>query len=186
MKKILVLGTGMPQGDLMTECRSRGMEVHACSYRAGYAAQSLADHFELINIVDETEVERYARKIGADYVYSAGSDVAMPTVFAVSEKLSLPRFCDPAAAIICNRKPLLRSTLGNDFEGNVRHQRITSPDEELTVPFPLMMKPTDSQGQRGVCRVDSPEEFRASFEHSVSFSREGAVIVEELDRKSVV
>ncbi len=179
MKKILVLGTGMPQGDLIKACKSHGMEVHACSYRSGYAAEKYADRFELINIVDTDAVEEYARKTGADFVYSAGSDVAMPTAFTVSERLGLPCFCPSEAALICNHKPLLRSTLGNDFEGNIKFQRVTSPDEELTVSFPIMMKPTDSQGQRGVCRVDSEEEYKENFEKSISFSREHALILEE-------
>ncbi|MBQ7715138.1 MAG: ATP-grasp domain-containing protein [Clostridia bacterium] len=179
MKKILVLGTGMPQGDLMIESKSQGLEVFACSYKEGYKAQKYADHFELINIVDADKVEEYAKKIGADIVYSAGSDVAMPTAFTVSERLGLPCFCSSEAALICNRKPLLRKTLGNFFEGNLKHQKVFSADEEITVPFPIMMKPTDSQGQRGVCRVNNAEEFKENFERSVSYSREGAVILEE-------
>ena len=171
MKKALVLGTGMPQGDLIKEFKSRGTEVHACSYKAGYAAEKFADHFELINIVDIDAVEAYAKKIGADFVYSAGSDVAMPTAFTVSERLGLPCFCSSEAALVCNRKPLLRSGLGNSFEGNIKYQKAFSADDAITVPFPLMMKPTDSQGQRGVCRVDSLREFRENFERSASFCR---------------
>ena len=76
-------------------------------------------------------------------------------------------------------EPLLRNTLSQDFEGNIKSQRMTSVDEELTVDFPLIMKPTDSQGQRGVYRINSIEEFRENFEKSIAFSREHAVIVEE-------
>ncbi len=179
MKKILVLGTGMPQGDLINACKAHGMEVHACSYKAGYVSEKYADHFELINIVDAAAVEEYAKKICADFVYSAGSDVAMPTAFKVSENIGLPCFCPSDTAVTCNHKPLLREALGNSFEGNLLYQKVFSSDEKITIPFPLMMKPTDSQGQRGVCRVNNIEEFKANFEHSVSFSREQAVILEE-------
>lgn len=179
MKKILVLGTGMPQADLILACKERGMEVFACSYLSGDVAEQYADHFAQINIVDIDAVEAYAKENGVDYVYSAGSDVAMPTVLTVSEHLGLRHFCPSETAHICNNKPLLRDTLTLDFEGNIKSQRMTSADEELKVDFPLIMKPTDSQGQRGVYRVDSYDEFRANFEKSLSFSREGAVIVEE-------
>ena len=179
MKKILVLGTGMPQADLILACKERGMEVYACSYLSGDVAEQYADHFEQINIVDIEAVEAYAKKNNVDYIYSAGSDVAMPTVLTVSEHMGLRHFCPSQTALICNNKPMLRDTLSIDFEGNVKSQRMTSVDEELKVDFPLIMKPTDSQGQRGVYRVDSIEEFRENFEKSLSFSREGAVIAEE-------
>ncbi len=179
MKKILVLGTGMPQADLIKACKARGMEVFACSYTSGDVAEPFADHFKQINIVDIDAIEAYARENQVDYIYSAGSDVAMPTVLTVSERMGLRHFCPSQTATICNNKPLLRNTLTQDFEGNIKSQRMTSADEELKVGFPLMMKPTDSQGQRGVYRVDSIEEFRGNFEKSMAFSREGAVIVEE-------
>ena len=179
MKKILVLGTGMPQADLIKACKERGMEVYACSYTDGDVAEPFADHFKQINIVDIDAIEAYAKENQVDYIYSAGSDVAMPTVLTVSERLGLRHFCPSETATICNNKPLLRNTLTQDFEGNIKSQRMTSVDEELTVDFPLMMKPTDSQGQRGVYRVDSIEEFRENFEKPLSFSREKAVIVEE-------
>ncbi len=179
MKKILVLGTGKPQGDLMRACKERGMEVFACSYKSGYPSEKDADHFELINITDAESVKEYAKRIGADYVYSAGSDVAMPTALSVSEELGLVHFCPSEAALICNHKPSLRDALGNGFPGNIRHIKVTSPELPHGVSFPLMMKPSDAQGQRGVVRVDSYEEYKNNFERSISFSREGALILEE-------
>ena len=169
----------MPQADLILACKERGMEVYACSYLSGDVAEQYADHFKQINIVDIEAIEAYARENQVDYIYSAGSDVAMPTALTVSEHLGLRHFCPSQTALICNNKPMLRDTLTTDFEGNIISQRMTSVDEELRVAFPLIMKPTDSQGQRGVYRVDSMEEFRDHFDQSLSFSREGAVIVEE-------
>lgn len=179
MKKILVLGTGAPQGDLMEECKRRGLDVYACSRNKGDMAEKIADGFCQIDIVDADAVEKYACEIGADLIYSVGSDVAMPTVFTVSKRLGLFSFCSPEIADICNHKTKLRDCLGKGFEGNLRHQRITSAKEKPEIFYPLMMKPTDSQGQRGVCRVNSYEDFLASFERSISFSREKAVILEE-------
>ncbi len=179
MEKILVLGTGKPQADLIRECKKRGMEAYACSYTVGDPGQKYADGFENINIVDAAAVKDYAKRIGADYIYSAGSDVAMPTVFRVAKELGLPAFCPFETANICNKKPLLRAHLGEDFEGNLKFQCVTDIDEPLHVGFPMMMKPSDSQGQRGVCLVRNMEEYRAQFDLSMSFSREKKIILEE-------
>lgn len=179
MKKILVLGTGAAQADLIKECKAQGLEVYACSYIDGDVAQLYADHFEQINIVDTDAVLEYAKRVKADYVYSAGSDVAMPTALKVSEELGLPIFCGSKTAKICNNKILLRETLGSDFEGNLQFQMISNVNDEIKLEYPFMMKPSDSQGQRGVCLVNSYEEFKANFDRTISFSREKKVIIEE-------
>ena len=179
MKRILVLGTGAAQADLIKECKAQGLEVYACSYINGDVAQRCVDHFEQINIVDIDSVLKYAKKEKVDYVYSAGSDVAMPTALKVSEELGLPTFCSSETAKICNNKLLLRKTLGNGFEGNLKFQMISNADDNIKIDYPFIMKPSDSQGQRGVCLVNSYEEVKANFDRTVSFSREKKVIIEE-------
>lgn len=178
-KKILVLGTGNAQVDITKYCKENGYEVFACSNARGGNAEEYVDHFSLINITDVDEVEKYAKSIEVDIVYSVGSDVAMPTVCEVSKRLALPVFVDTTIAEICNTKTLLREALGNDFYGNVGFQRITSKDEKINVMFPAIMKPVDSQGQRGVYEINSEEEFQIHFEKSMSFSRKKELIVEE-------
>ena len=179
MKKILVLGTGAPQLDLIKKCKEKRLKVFACSYRSGDMAEQFADSFELINIADIEKVEKYVKEQDIDYVYSAGSDIAMPTAFYVSEKLGLPCFCPAKTAFICNHKTLLRDVLGKDLEGNLIHQRITSLEDSPTIEFPFVMKPTDSQGQRGVFLIHNRTEYDHFFERSFSFSREKTIILEE-------
>ncbi len=178
MKKILVLGTGMPQADLIRACKERGYEVYACSYRSGDPGEAYADHFAKINIVDEEAVLSYVKENGIDTVYSVGSDVAMPTVFGVSEKLGKPSFCSSETAVICNTKSLLREKLGPDFKGNIPFQTMTAKTDPVTVSYPLMMKPVDSQGQRGVFRIEDYEGLLSRFDESMSHSRSGKLILE--------
>ena len=179
MKKILVLGTGNAQKDLIEYCREHGYYVIATSNAPGGSAQELADEFHRIDITDAAATEKLAKEKQADYVYSVGSDVAMPTVAKVSENLGLPHFSDYRTADICNHKYLLRKVLEEkQVKGNIPYQILESAEEEIRIPFPAMMKPSDSQGQRGVRRVDSPEEIRAYFADTIGFSREKKVILE--------
>lgn len=114
-----------------------------------------------------------------DFVYSVGSDVAMPTVAKVSKELGLPCFVDYETTTICNHKGVLRETLHRrKVEGNIPFQMIESPDEDIRINFPVMMKPSDSQGQRGVVKVGNIEELRHNFYRTIGFSREKKVILE--------
>ncbi len=179
MKKILVLGTGAPQADLMRACRERGLEVWACSYRSGDPGEKEADHFAQINLVDADAVKAFVQANGIDLVSSAGSDVAMPTAFTVSEQLGLPAYCPARTAVICNTKSLMRETFGGDYAWNIPYQTMESADDEIRISFPLIMKPVDSQGQRGVFMVKDREELLAHFEESMSHSREKKLILEK-------
>ena len=174
-----MLGTGAPQADLIACCKQRGWEVHACSYRTGDPGEKIADCFSLINIIDIDAVSEYVAANGIDVVYSAGSDIAMPTAFTVSERLGLPAFCKAETALICNTKSLLRETLGKDFEGSIPYQIIQSKEDEVELSYPVMIKPIDSQGQRGVFRVKDHEELLSHFDESMSFSRNKKLILEK-------
>ncbi|MCM8710187.1 ATP-grasp domain-containing protein [Clostridium sp. SYSU_GA19001] len=179
MKKILILGTGNAQVDIIEYCKEAGFEVHACSYTTGGSGEKLVDKFELINIIDIDGVEKYVKDNNIDYVYSAGSDVAMPTACIVSERLGLPHFVSSKTALLCNTKNELRKYLKLDFEGNIKFQEITNINDEIHLEFPLIMKPVDSQGQRGVTRINSLDEFKEKFESSMKHSRVKRLIVEE-------
>lgn len=50
--------------------------------------------------------------------------------------------------------------------------------EILAVPYPFIMKLTDSQGQRGVVLVKDYDEFLSGFDKTQSYSRSGKVILE--------
>lgn len=179
MKKILILGTGNAQEDIIRYCKEENFEVHACSYKAGDHAEKYADAFALINITDVEKVAEYVRENGIDYVYSAGSDIAMPTACDVAERLNLPHFVSLYTAYACNNKNVLREYLGTDFEGNLAHVVLSEVPDEIDLEFPAVMKPVDSQGQRGVVKVENLREVQEHFAHSLSFSKSKKVIVEE-------
>ena len=181
-RKVLILGAGNAQYDAIKYCKEKGFEVYGCSYTDTDKSIPLLDHFEKINIIDVDEVKEYAMKINADIVYSVGSDVAMPTACKVSEQLNLPYFVSSETAIICNNKQQMRDYLGSDFEGNVHYFVSSNKDdlnEETLNFFPMMMKPVDSQGQRGVRLVSNMDEVLEEYDESMSHSKSKKIIFEE-------
>ena len=177
--RILVLGVGHAQADLVRICKEYGYEVYTCANSEAGPARALADGFRLVDISDLDGVAEYARGVSADLVYSVGSDIAMPTVCRVSELLGLPCFVPSETAVLCNTKHLMRERLGEDFPWNLGFQCLGSPEEFSPMDFPLMMKPADSQGQRGVRLVSSREEMERHFLESLGFSRCRRVVLEE-------
>jgi hypothetical protein len=179
MKKFLVLGVGNAQIDLIKYLRVLGsVEIHACSYKAHGKGPNLVDFFEIINIADKQAVLDYVLKRDIDFVYSVGSDIAMPTACWVAEQARLPNYVSYQTAELCNNKHQLRQALG-DHVLNLKFTFADSPDELKWHSFPAMIKPVDSQGQRGVYKVHSLDELLEAFPKAISHSRSGKVIVEE-------
>lgn len=178
-KKILILGAGNAQIDAIEYCKEKGYEVIGCSYTDTDHGIALLDHFRQVNIRDSEGVTELAKEFGVDAVYSVGSDLAIPTAMKVSEILGLPHFISSEAADICHSKHLLRESLGNEFDGNIPYITCSCLEEALEFSdFPGMMKPVDSQGQRGCFRVDSHRDIEEQFETSLSYSVGGKVIIE--------
>ncbi len=180
MERILILGAGNAQIDAIEYCKARGYEVVGCSYTTVDCGIPHLNYFEQVDIKSIEGVKELAKKYGVSMIYSVGSDIAMPTVMKASEDLGLPHFISYEAAELCHSKNKMREALGADFEGNAPFMVCSSLEEALGYKdFPAMMKPVDSQGQRGCFRVDSTEDIRKYFEKSMDYSHEGKVIIEE-------
>ena len=179
-RKILVLGIGNAQMDLIKWCKEYGLEVHACSYSQGGKGEQCVDYFELIDIKDEIKTLEYVKANSIDFIYSIGSDVAMPTIAYVAEHLNLFSFISQKTANICQNKAELRETLGEDFDYNIPFRKGKKlADFESWSIYPAIIKPVDSQGQRGVHEVDSFDEVEANFQKATEFSSRNEVIIEK-------
>jgi biotin carboxylase len=178
--RVLILGVGNAQLDAIALCKARGHEVFAISYRDEGRGRQLADHFAVVNVTDEQRVLEYARSIGAGMVYSVGSDVAMPTASFVSTELGLPHFVDAKTARLLQDKSELRSFLATQGISPLAFRSATKlQDLDDWTEFPAILKPVDSQGQRGVSEAANRQQLEATFDDTLAQSRSGRVIVEQ-------
>ena len=183
MKKILILGAGNAQIDLIQYCRISGMEVHCCSYSETDPGAFTADHFANINILDCDQIERYFLDHQIDVVYSIGSDIAVPVFSQIAAHTKTPSFVSQETARICCDKTNMRRTLKDksftpSFIAGTNLESILKETETMKI-FPAELKPADSQGQRGVSKVSDENELRERFPKTMSFSRKGEVVLEE-------
>ncbi|MFO7735660.1 MAG: ATP-grasp domain-containing protein [bacterium] len=178
-KSILVLGTGNAQIDLIEHCKDKGFHVHACSNRNSDTGRFLVDEFTMTDIKDTDSLTDYCRKKSIGCVYSTGSDIAVPAAAKISDRLGLPSFLSKETAFSMRDKAEVRKSLG-DSEFNLPFREISRKSELQNWDcFPAIIKPVDSQGQRGVIKVDSVEEATSVFSSVQKFSMSGRVIIEK-------
>lgn len=180
MEKILILGAGNAQIDAIKYCKEQGYEVHGCSYTNNDNGIPFLDKFIQIDIKDIEGIKKYVIENDIKIVYSIGSDIAVPSVAKVCEDLGLEHFISPETADLCQSKIKMRTVLGEDFVGNVPFKVCSNLEEALDFSaFPAMMKPSDSQGQRGCFKVESKKDIEENFMTSLGYSYEKKVILEK-------
>ncbi len=177
-RRFLVLGIGHAQVDLLRHLQGR-CELHALSNSRHGRGFPLVDRFAEIDITDQQAVLSYARANHIDQIYTVGSDVAMPTVAHVASEMGLSSLVAPSVAATCNHKVAMRTAL-KEVYGAVPFELVAGPGADVTLGWPVVVKPVDSQGQRGVSMIGDPQVFDAAVVAAITHSRAGQAIVEPL------
>ena len=179
VKRALILGTLAGQVDAIEILRARGITTFACGHERQGPGVDAADEFFQVDITDVDAVHWLAEELEVDLVYSAGSDIAMPTVVAVSKALDLPHFHGTNLTHILRRKEELRRVLREAGLSPVAYAHVASgqtPDWNI---FPCFVKPVDAQGQRGITIVRDSKDLRAAVDVAKAASSSDDAIIEE-------
>lgn len=181
MKTILLLGGSRYLLPVIREAKDLGCRVVTCDYLPNNSAHRYSDAYANVSIVDREAVLALAEELQIDGIMSFACDPGVVTAAYVAEKLGLPNVGPYESVALLQDKGRFRRFLEeNGFP--VPHSRSCASLEEALageLRYPLMVKPVDCAGSKGVSRVDAPEELPGAFSHAKSFSRAGRVILED-------
>lgn len=188
-KRILILGAGLMQLPAIRIARGKGCFVLAADGQERAPGAREADQFLHIDLKDTPALVAAAKTVqqdqGLDAVFTAGTDFSL-AVAEVAQALSLPGL-PVLAARRASDKELMRKTLADagvnvpGFTAFTAREIADPRGVELPdhLGFPLVVKPVDSMGARGVVRVDTLDELQGALNDSCAYSRSGRVVVEE-------
>jgi biotin carboxylase len=182
MKKLLLLGAMQMHVPIIRRAKERGIYVITCDYIPENVGHKLADKAYFDSTTDLSTVLQIAQEEQVDGIMTFNSDPAALTAAYVADKLNLPGSGYEAVKIM-SEKDLFRTFL-KEHEFNVpQFKQYTDVDTLLSdidqFRFPVMLKPVDSSGSKGVVRIDSPLQIADSFTKALEYSRCKRVIVEE-------
>ena len=182
MKKIAIVGANEFQNPLIEKARDLGYETHVFAWKSGDIGERTADYFYPISIVEKDRILKECKRIKPEAVVSVGSDLAVLTVNYVARALGLP--CNPKETDLCStNKYYMRQTMKNAGIP-VPHFCKSGADLAETnlagMKFPLIVKPTDRSGSRGICKVWNYEEAKSAVQRACSVSFEHCAILEEV------
>ena len=186
MKKILLLGGSAQQIVAIKTAKKLGCYTILCDFLMDNPGQYVADKFYLISTTDKEAVLEVAKKEEIDGVVAYASDPAAPTAAYVAEQLGLPTNPYSSVDILCN-KDLFRDFLEKNGFCTPKSQGYDSIEralEELgNFKIPVIVKPVDSSGSKGVSKIETIDEAREKMDFAMSFSRSKRIIVEEFVEK---
>ena len=186
-KKILFLGGSKFQIPPIKYAKSQGHHVITCDYLPDNPGHQFADEFHNVSTTDLDAVLNLAKKLNIDGIVAYASDPAAPTQAYVGNAMGLPS--NPFESVqILARKDLFREFLTkHDFltpRSNSFYQLEDAVPWFEQINKPVIVKPVDSSGSKGVTKINSIDELSASFNYALEFSREKKVVVEEFFQRA--
>lgn len=182
-KRLMLLGGIRYLLPVIEAAHRQGYYVITADYVPGNIAHRYSDEYANISIVDKEAVLAVAREKHIDGIMSFGVDPGVVSSAYVQERLGLPSFGPYESVCILQNKALFRSFLRDNGFNVPRARSYVSVEEALEdvkwYPFPVIVKPVDSAGSKGVSRVDSESELRTALELAFANSLSKRVIVEE-------
>lgn len=182
MKKILMLGGSMQQIPAIKKAKELGYYVITCDYTPENPGHKYADEYHNVSTTDLDAVLELSQKLKIDGIVAYASDPAAPTAAYVSEKMGL--IGNPYKSVqLLTQKDLFREFLQEhgfscpQAEGYDTYEQAVEQIDKFK--FPVMVKPVDSSGSKGVVKINSKEELKAAVEEALSYSRRKRFVVEE-------
>jgi biotin carboxylase len=181
---LLVLGASEEQVPLYREARRRGIPTIGVDRRWDRPARTLADEFLQISTTDHDTIAAVLAGHRIAGVVSTGSDACVESWHRLAVEFGAPwRF--PAAAAAVTRDKARFHRLAESI-GQPTYRWVQRADlAELSTAaagfrFPLVVKPIDASGSRGITAVEHPGALPGALEYAATHSPSGQVIVEEL------
>lgn len=185
MKKIMILAGGNDQAALIKELKHHfngDVETILLDMLSNVKAKPFADRFMQISTMDRDAVLKAAQEENIDYILTACGDQPLSTMAYVSAKMGLPCYLsEDDVRDLTNKIYMKRKMIENGIPTSKFHV-IQNLDDYVNLDefeWPLIVKPVDSNGSKGVKKVERREDFRVLLREAMSYSLSKKAIVEE-------
>ncbi len=178
----MILGAARTQVPIIKLAKERGFETIVVSCKGGYPGLKFADKIYEVDICDKEKVLEVAITEHVDGIVTDQLDFPVPTIAYVTEKLGLPSIGYDCALKFTN-KFLMRNESTKLGIKNPKYYKISTLEEArekcLDIGLPVIIKPTDSAGSRGISVIRNLTDLEDVFEPAIAFSKENCLIMEK-------
>lgn len=186
-KKLMLLGGIRYLLPAIEAAHKHGCHVITVDYLPNNIAHQYSDEYHNVSILDKEAVLQLAQKLQIDGILSYAVDPGVVTAAYVAEKMGLPFTCSYKAACILQDKARFRQFLTENGFNVPTAKGYSNTEEALNdvalFHWPVIVKPVDSAGSKGVTRVDNPKGLERAIAHALDESHNGHFIIEDFLEK---
>ena len=183
MKKIMILGGSRYALPVIRAAHVLGLYVITADYLPDNIAHKYSDEYCNVSITNKGDTLMAAQERKIDGIISFACDPGVVTAAYVAEQMGLPSVGSYEAVSILQNKGRFRAFLAENGFNVPTAESYTDIKDALKdidlFHWPVIVKPTDSAGSKGVNRVDDPAKLQEAIEYAVSFSRGKEFIIED-------
>jgi biotin carboxylase len=184
-KKLLILGSTAPIAEIVKKAQELGVFVVVSDYvdYQDAPAKQISDSYLDISLADTEALAKYIYTNRIDGVLTGFTDSYLPYYQRLCEMTGLPCYGTKEQFEIATNKDKFKSMCSTASVPVIPGTSIKTEDELYKsmayFDYPIMLKPVDNSGSRGVIKCESEEQLKKAYEYALSFSPSKSVICEK-------
>ena len=182
MKKLLILGGLDEFVPLVEMAKKRDIYTVVIDGNPGAPAKVISDASYDMDVRNADEIAIICKKEGIEAITTAYSDLLFECAANIAEKAGIPYHIKPDKLPYYRDKSVTNQALlklGIPSPKSARLEKDFDAEALSEMTFPMVIKPLDKYGSRGIIIVNSIEEIRRNFDESCRTSDVKAVLAEE-------
>ena len=178
-KKLAVICASMGQWPLVSKANDMGIETHCFAWDKGdySVCKAISGYYHPISILEKERILEVCRDIQVDGITTIADEISIPTICYVAKEMGLVANSEDSLVAI-NKYQSRQRFLSKGV--NSPRFMIASPGMDVSMlSYPLIVKPTDRCGSRGVMKVEKAEDLQNTIERAQQYAFSKQAIVEE-------
>ena len=179
-KAILVFGVGTLQKSLIVRCKAKGLLTVGIDPCEDAFCKDDVDVFEVVGGQDYEKTLEVAKKYKVAGIITTATDKPLVMMARIAEALHLPFFSVETAEISTDKYLMKQRFIENGIPCAKGVLLDKVEDFEKTgFDFPVIVKPRDNSGSRGVKLCNDDDELQRAFAEAMEYTHKPSVLVEE-------
>jgi biotin carboxylase len=176
-KRIAIVGANLPLLNFYKRAKIIGYEIHAFAWEDEAVCRSIADFFYPISFTHVDDIVKVCQEKNIQGVTSFSLESARPYVYQLCIKMGWHVPSQKCQFLSTNKLTMRNAFIQSEV--SVPHFIETSDRGVAIDFFPVIVKPIDSGGSRGVTKVDDQTTLAAAIDRAKAYSPSNQVLVEQ-------
>lgn len=181
-KRILLLGGTSISRQIVYAAHELNYDVYVTDYIEDSPCKQIAEKDFMVSCTDVKSVVELIKNEHIDGVIMGYADVLMSSYVKICEKANLPCYANLRAIEVTSNKEQFKK-LCKEYNIPVVPEYSFSEVEQGNVIYPLIVKPVDNSGARGIYICHDKNEFDLYYQEALKFSPSKHVLIERFLEK---